>query len=243
MKQAHIQLEENLGVKYAILPGDPGRINKIIPFFDSYEEVMYNREYRSVVGTYKGVKILAMSTGMGGVSTSIAVEELHNIGIEYAIRIGSCGTSQKEVKMGDLIIPCGVVRDDGTTHCYTFDTYPAVPDLGLLNAIVESAKEAQVPHHVGISRSHESFYAEDEAQRTEYWANKGILGEDMESAPLMVVGRLVGLKAASILNNVVESEGDTADSIASYQGGESLSAIGEKNEIKVALDAFIKIDK
>lgn len=249
MKQPHIQLDETLGVKYAILPGDPARVDKIIPFLEDAKEVVFNREYRSVVGTYKGVKILAMSTGMGGVSTAIGVEELAKIGVKCCIRIGSCGSLQDEVKMGDLLIPTGVVRDDGTTGAYIRPSYPAVPDFELLNALVASAQETGVRYHLGITRSHESFYAEAENAQVPYWAENGILGEDMESSPLMVVGRLRGLKTASILNNVSPSKhgdddgSDVAANIANYVGGESAAALGEKNEILVALEAFARIDK
>lgn len=97
MVQPHIHLSEELGVKYAILPGDPGRVSHIKEFLENAEEVTFNREYRSAVGTYKGVKVLALSTGMGGVSVGIALEELHNIGVEGVIRIGSAGADRKSV--------------------------------------------------------------------------------------------------------------------------------------------------
>jgi len=88
--QAHIRLSTEDGARYALLPGDPGRIDHIKTFLTDVKELVYNREMRSVSGLYKGVKVLAVSTGMGGASTGIAVEELHNIGVEYMIRIGSC---------------------------------------------------------------------------------------------------------------------------------------------------------
>ena len=242
MVQPHIQLDQSIGAKYAILPGDPGRIDKILPFLTDPKEVVFNREYRSVLGEYKGIKILCMSTGMGGVSTAIGVEELANIGIEACIRIGSCGSLQPEVGLGDLIIPTGVVRDDGTSPAYIRQSYPAVPDLDLLNCLVSSAKELDVPYHVGIARSHESFYAKAEEDQVPYWIEQGVLGEDMESAPLMVVGRLRGLKTASILNNVSPGKEDIAETIGNYVDGDSGAALGEKNEIMVALEAFAKLE-
>ena len=132
MVQPHIHLSEELGVKYAILPGDPGRVTHIKEFLDNAEEVTFNREYRSAVGTYKGVKVLALSTGMGGVSVGIALEELHNIGVEAVIRIGSAGALQEGIRIGDLILCEGAVREDGTSKTYVKTAYPAVADAEFL---------------------------------------------------------------------------------------------------------------
>ncbi len=113
MKQAHICLDETLGVRYAILPGDPARLDRVAAQLESVRELAYNREFRSLTGTYKGVPVLAVSTGIGGSSAGICVEELHNIGVEAAIRIGSCGALQKGIALGDLILGCGAIRDEG----------------------------------------------------------------------------------------------------------------------------------
>ena len=118
MKQPHIRLDESLNVRYAILPGDPRRAERIASHMSEVEDLGMNREYRSLVGTYRGARILAMSTGMGGVSTGIAVEELHNIGVTHAIRIGSCGALQTDIAPGELLIAAGAVRDDGTSRAY-----------------------------------------------------------------------------------------------------------------------------
>ena len=107
MKQPHIQLDESLNVRYAILPGDPRRAERIASHMSEVEDLGMNREYRSLVGAYRGARILAMSTGMGGVSTGIAVEELHNIGVTHAIRIGSCGALQTDIAPGELLIAAG----------------------------------------------------------------------------------------------------------------------------------------
>ncbi len=241
--QPHIRLDESVNASYAILPGDPARIDKIIPYLDDVQELMYNREYRSVSGFYKGVKVIAMSTGMGGSSTSIAVEELKNIGVKALIRIGSCGALQKGIALGDLVIGCGAVRDDGASKAYIDIRYPAVPDTELLNLIVEAAEENGYPHHVGVIHSHETFYMDSNEEEEKYWSKYGILGADFESAALFTVGRIRGVKAASILNNVVVYGEDTADAIGDYVGGEDLAALGELCEIKTALDAVYKLDR
>lgn len=241
--QPHIRLSADLNVKYAIMPGDPARLDRISPFLENVRELEFNREYRSLIGTYKGVNILAISTGIGGASTAIAVEELKNIGVEAMIRIGSCGTVQPEIKVGDIIIVSGAVRDDGASQTYVNLKYPAVPDTFLLNCCIETAVLNKYPYHIGICRSHDSFYIDNEDEINKFWAKCGVLGSDMETAALLTIGRLRGIKTASILNNVVAYEGDTADSIGDYVDGESLTMIGERNEIITALDAFVKLEK
>lgn len=241
--QPHIRLGDDLEVKYAIMPGDPARLDRIAPFLEDVREIGFNREYRSLTGIYKGVKILAISTGMGGASTAIAVEELKNIGIKAMIRIGSCGTDQPFVKVGDLIIVNAAVRDDGASQTYINLKYPAIPDIFLLNHCIEAAEESGVPYHIGMARSHDSFYIDNEDEINDFWAKRSVIGSDMETSTLFTVGMLRGIKTASILNNVVACGEDTLDSIGNYADGESLTMTGEKNEILVALEAFVRLDK
>jgi uridine phosphorylase len=241
--QPHIRLDSGLKIKYALLPGDPARLDRIAPFLEDVQELASNREYRSLKGSYKGIEILAISTGIGGASAGIAVEELHNIGVSVMIRIGSCGSLQKEVKLGDLVIVNGAVRDDGASKTYIDAAYPAVPDPFLLQACITSAQDFGFPFHVGLARSHDSFYTDREEEIDAYWSKRGVLGADMETAALFTIGRLRGVRTASILNNVVTYEDDTADSIAHYVDGENLAMQGEKHEILTALEAFYKINQ
>lgn len=241
MLQPHIRLDESVQTQFVLLPGDPARLDRIAPFLTDVSELAYNREFRSIAGFYKGVKILAVSTGIGGASAGIAVEELHNIGVKAMIRIGSCGSLQKQVKVGDLIIVNGAVRDDGASKTYIDAAFPAVPDPYLMIACIETAKEMGFPFHVGIARSHDSFYTDREEQIDSYWGKHQVLGADMETAALFTIGKLRGVRTASILNNVVPFEEDTAESIASYVDGEDLALLGEKHEILTALEAFTRI--
>ena len=243
MVQPHIQLDESLRIKYAILPGDPARVDRIAQQLENVEELKFNREYRSLRGDYKGVPILAMSTGMGGASMAIAVEELRNIGITHIIRIGSCGALQEGIGLGDLILVNAAVRDDGASRTYAPDTFPGVADPELLAACARSGKDKGFRCHVGLCRSHDSFYIDEVDQINAAWSKRGILGSDMETAALFTVARLRGLKAASILNNVVIWGEDTSESIGSYADGAGLTAQGEKNEITVALEAFVRTEK
>ena len=243
MKQPHIQLDESIACKYAILPGDPKRLDAIAKQLENVQELAYNREYRSLKGTYKGIEILALSTGIGGASTCIAVEEMARIGIKGMIRIGSCGALQEGIGLGDLIIAEGAVRKDGVGLVYVDQAYPAVSNLDLVYLCREVARENKLNHRVGLVHSHESFYVDDYDKIEEYWSEKGILGSDMESGPLLTIGRLRHVACASILNNVVIYHEKTDDSISDYVSGDSLCAKGEHDEIAVALEAFYRYDK
>lgn len=242
MKQPHIALDESLGISYAILPGDPGRLDRIAPFLQDVQELAFNREFRSLCGNYKGVRMLVLSTGIGGSSAGIAVEELHNIGVTAAIRIGSCGALQRGIALGDLILAEGAVRDDGASKAYVDVRFPAVADHTLLELCIQSAASLGCRTHTGIVHSHESFYHEENEVESEYWSKKGALGADMETAALFTIGRLRRMHTASILNNVVVWGEDTADAIGGYADGENLTAKGERNEILTALEAFVRLD-
>lgn len=241
MLQAHLQLEK-INAKYAIMPGDPKRIDVIKQFLDNPKELMYNREFRSVEGTYKGLPIIAVSTGVGGSSASLAVEELHNLGVHTMIRVGSAGALQTGINLGDLILGEGAIRDDGVSKTYVDSIYPAAPNHELLEAIINVCKERDYPYHTGIIHSHETFYHDTNAEEEKKWSKLGVLGSDFESAGLFVVGRIRGCRCASILNNVVVYGQDSVDAVADYVNGESLTAIGEKREIEVALEAFLKLE-
>lgn len=241
--QPHIRCTEEDAAFYAILPGDPQRVDRIKEYLTDARDIAFNREHKSVVGYYKGVKIMAVSTGMGGPSTAIAVEELAHIGVKAMIRIGSCGALREGIRLGDLVIVNGAVRDDGASKSYVDSIFPAIPDTELLFGVIEAAKGQGFPYHVGIGRSHDALYAEAKGDLNELWGSRGVLGSDMETATLFVVGGLRGVKTASILNNVVEVKGNLKDEINSYVDGASAVAEGEKREIITALEALAALER
>ena len=243
MKQPHIQLDETVNAPVALMPGDPKRVDVIASCLENVQELTFNREYRSIVGTYKGMRVIGISTGMGGASVAIAVEELKNIGVHTMMRIGSAGAMQEGIDLGDLLICEGAIREDGASRTYVNIEYPAVPDYRLINHCVDVAKENGWSHHVGIVQSHESFYYDENDEQTEYWHKKGILGSDFETAALYSVGRLRNIHTASILNNVVVYGESTEDSIGDYASGASKTAEGEKREILVSLEAMYRLEK
>ena len=240
-KQPHIHLTEKEGAGYALLPGDPDRVSRVKAFLDDPVELAHNREYRSVKGTYKGVEILVVSTGIGGPSTAIALEELKQIGVHTLIRIGSSGALQPEINVGDLILCEGAVRDEGTSKAYIASNYPAISNHTVLTHLKEHAESSDVPHHLGLVRSHDSFYTDDEEAIDAYWSKQGLIGSDMETAALFTLARLRGLRAASVLNVVVPYFGDLKEGINQLQSGESLTKQGEQNEIKLALETIVSL--
>lgn len=242
-KQAHIHLTKADGAGYALLPGDPERVSRVKDFLDDPVELAYNREYRSIKGTYKGADVLVVSTGIGGPSAAIALEELKQIGIHTLIRIGSSGALQPEIKVGDLILCEGAVRDEGTSKAYISASYPAVSNHILLSELKDHAESLQIPHHLGLVRSHDSFYTDDEEAIDAYWSKQGLIGSDMETATLFTLARLRGLLAASVLNVVVPYSGDLQEGINQLQSGESLTKTGEQNEIRLALETIASLNK
>lgn len=239
----HLKLPDNLGIRYAILTGDPARVDRIGEQLEDVQELAFNREYKSIRGTYQGLPVLAVSTGIGGPSMGIAVEELTRMGVTHLIRIGSCGALQKNIRLGDLILVQGAVRDEGASKTYLDPIYPAVPDFDLLCACAAAVKEEEIPAHVGLARSHDSFYTDQEDEIDAFWSGKGVLGADMETAALFVIGRLRGVHTASILNTVVEYEDSLEDNINSYTDGASKMMQGEWNEIHTALEVCYRISQ
>ncbi len=237
--QPHIRLSRAMTqARYALLPGDPQRVEHVARFLAKVEPLGQNREFRALRGEFHGIEILAVSTGIGGASTAIAVEELRRIGVTTLIRIGSCGALQDHIAMGDLVIASGAVRDEGTSRAYAPAGYPACADSGLVHLLRAEAERLAFPAHCGYVRSHDSFYTDREAELDAAWSARGILAADMETAPLMVVGALRGLRTASVLNVVVTHNGGLEQGINDYQQQEAHSQRGEAREIELALNAI-----
>jgi uridine phosphorylase len=240
--QPHIRIGNEHQVRYALLPGDPGRVEEVAKFLDQPEVIASNREYKTIIGSYKGVRLFVTSTGIGGVSAGIAVEELKNIGVKVMIRIGSCGALQPHLQLGDLVIASGAVRNDGASYAYINKAYPAIPDTDLLFQVINAAKETGTKCYTGIVRCHDSFYTDKEQDIDRYWSERGILAADMETAALFVIGGLRGIKTASILNVVVEKEGDLEGGINDYVEESAAAKLGEEKEIHTALEAVVSYD-
>ncbi len=241
MLQPHIQCEKVS--KMVLLPGDPKRVDRVGTFLENPKLIADNREFKSLIGSYKGMEVTVTSTGIGGASAVIALEELISCGGEYFIRIGSAGAVQENINIGDLILAMASVREDGASSMYIEKDYPAVADYEILSTLKKKAEKLNYPHHVGITRSHDSFYIDDEMEKMNYWNKRNVLGSDMETASLFVIGKMRGVKVGSVLNNVVLYNRDLKDGVNEYVNEESLAQKGEEREIVLALEALYEIYK
>lgn len=200
-RQYHIKVAPGEVGAVALMPGDPFRVQLIADRLDDTHEVAHAREFRTVVGTYKGLEVTAMSTGIGCPSTAIAVEELARCGVHTFIRVGSTAALQPDLAIGDLVVNTGTFRNDGTSNAYAPLAYPAVPDLELTTALASVAREKAASHdinvHVGLNVSDDAFYAEG-PEWLARMSGLGLLNVEMESSALFTVARLRGLRAGMI---------------------------------------------
>lgn len=157
-KQYHMKCGMGDVAPAVLVPGDPARVGKIASLWDSAKEIAYHREYHTMTGTFQGVPISCTSSGIGGPSLAIAVDELCRIGVETFIRVGSTGGIQKGQQIGDLVISTGAVRLEGTSRDFVIPEYPAIADYEVVMALIEAAEELNVRYHVGITASTDTFY-------------------------------------------------------------------------------------
>jgi uridine phosphorylase len=207
-KKYHVGLAKGDVGAYVLVPGDPGRTPMVAKYLDDAREVAFSREYRTFTGKVAGVPVSTMSSGMGGPSVAIGIEELSELGVHTFLRVGTCGAAQPEIKMGDLVIATGSVRSEGTPNGYIPLEYPAVASLDVVNALVAAASAAGARHHVGIIRSVDALYSDlvpDRMPRStqlkdelQMWARAGVLGNDMESSTFFVVSQLRHLRAGTV---------------------------------------------
>ena len=218
--QYHIGLKSGDVGEYVILPGDPKRCEKIAAFFDDAKLVGDNREYVTYTGYLNGVKVSVTSTGIGGPSASIALEELVNVGAKTFIRVGTCGGIQTDVKGGDIVIATGAVRMEGTSKEYAPIEFPAVANLDVVNALVQASRSLGFSYHTGIVQCKDAFYGQhcpekmavsyELLNKWEAWKRLGCLASEMESAALFVVASLLKVRVGSVFLVVANQEREKA---------------------------------
>ena len=214
--QYHIAVREGDVGEFVILPGDPKRCKKIAAYFDDPKLVADNREYVTYTGYLNGVKVSVTSTGIGGPSASIALEELVKAGAKHFIRVGTCGGMDIDVKGGDIVIATGAIRMEGTSKEYAPIEFPAVADHDLVNELVNSAKELNFNYHVGVVECKDSFYGQHEPEKMPVsyelmnkwnaWLRLGCKASEMELAALFIVGSYLRVKVASVFLVVANQE-------------------------------------
>ena len=219
-RQYHIQVASGEVGRYVILPGDPKRCARIAEHFENPVLIADNREFVTYTGTLDGVRVSVTSTGIGGPSASIAMEELVRCGADTFLRVGTCGGMQLDVKSGDLVIANGAIRMEGTGREYAPMEFPAVPDYGVLTALIEGAKRNGFPYHVGVVQCKDSFYGQHDPdmmpvgdelkQKWDAWIRLGALASEMESAALFLVASARRVRAGSVFLVMANQEREAA---------------------------------
>lgn len=208
-RKYHIGLAAGEVGQYVLVPGDPFRTALIARHLEEAEEKAWSREFRTFTGRVDRTRVSTCSSGIGGPSMAIAVEELGELGVHTFLRVGTCGGAQPGIRVGDLVIATGAVRSEGTPDAYVPREYPAIASHEVVSACVAAAVAADVPHHLGVIRSVDALYADLAPERLprpaelraelDMWARAGVVANDMESSTLLVVSALRGWRAGVIL--------------------------------------------
>lgn len=247
-KTLYLKASKNQISKYVIFSGDPGRVEKIITFMDDVELVGINREFHTYTGKYKDVRITVSSTGIGGASTAIALEEMWECGMEVAIRLGTV-MGLKDDLLGKFIIPAGALRSEGTSNAYVTPGYPAVADMELIQSMNQSAREKGFEYDNGITCSCDGFYSQMKESRLsrqigisvqhqlEKLKRLNISGVDMECSSLLTICRLMGVKACVVTMTTV------LENLKDYLKGEERKKAEENDLVMVVLDGIVDYHK
>ena len=215
-EQYHIGLNKGDVGEYVILPGDPKRCQKIAAYFENAELIADRREFTTYTGYLNGTKVSVTSTGIGGPSASIALEELVNIGAKTFIRVGTCGGIDTNVKGGDIVIATGAIRMEGTSKEYAPIEFPAIANLDVINSLVNASKKLNYEYHTGVVQCKDSFYGQHNPDKMpvnyellnkwEAWKKMGTLASEMESAALFIVGSFLKVRVGSVFLTVANQE-------------------------------------
>lgn len=205
--QYHLAIKKGDVGRYVILPGDPKRCAMIAQYFDNASLVADSREFVTYTGYLEGEKVSVTSTGIGGPSASIAMEELVKCGADTFIRVGTCGGMDTKVKGGDIVVATGAIRMEGTSKEYAPIEFPAVADIEVTNALIQAAKNLGNSYHAGIVECKDSFYGQHEPEikpvsyelmsKWEAWLRLGCKASEMESAALFIVASYLGVRCGS----------------------------------------------
>lgn len=239
--QYHINCKQGDIGKYVILPGDPKRCEKIAKYFDNPVLIADNREFVTYTGYIGEKHVSVTSTGIGGPSAAIAMEELVAIGADTFIRVGTAGGINMKVKSGDIIIATGSVRQDGTSREYAPLEFPAVSDFDVNLALKNAAQKLGYTHHIGVVQSKDSFYGQHSPERMpisqellnkwEAWKRLGVLASEMESSTLFTVASALNVRCGAVFSTVWNQE-------RKKSGFDEEDCFETESAIKVAIEAI-----
>lgn len=229
----HIKCDAGKIARYVFVPGSHTRAKKIADHFDAPRLVSDTRGYMVYSGSVDGIPMTVSSTGMGGPTTAICIEELGHMGADTFMRVGSCGTPQDYVNCGDVIISTGTFRAGGTANNYLPVEFPAVPHFGLTNALIEAAARLGIKVHVGLGSAGDAFYApRPPSSGRNVLKESGIISFEMESDTLYVIAALRRWRAGGIYT----SDGTSKETKPEW--GEEAFQQGEENAIRIAIEAM-----
>lgn len=245
-KQFHIRCVEGDVGRYVILAGDPGRCESIAALLDNARHIGMNREYNIYTGSLEGVPVSVCSTGIGGPSTAIAVEELHNIGADTFIRCGTCGGIDIDVQSGDIVIATGAIRFEHTSLEYAPLEFPAVADYDVISALKSASEKLGNRTHMGVVQCKDSFYGQHSPNKSpvsyellnkwESWKRLGVKASEMESAALYVIASALKCRAGSCFHVIWNQEREAAGLDQKMSEDTSMA-------VKVAVEAMRSIVK
>ena len=247
-KQFHIHCTEGDVGRYVILPGDPGRCAAIAALFDDARHVTQNREFNIYTGYLEGEKVSVCSTGIGGPSAAIAMEELHNIGADTFLRVGTCGGIDLAVQSGDIVVATGAVRYEHTSREYAPIEYPAVPDFDVTTALRKASLALGNRTHIGVVQCKDSFYGQHSPEKSpvsdellsrwEAWKRLGVKASEMESAALFVVADALSCRCGSCFHVIWNQEREKAglDQKMSEDTGMAVRVVVEALRILICED-------
>lgn len=209
-KQMHLQCTAADVGRYVILPGDPGRCASIASCLEEAHKISSNREFCLWTGRLDGAAVSVCSTGIGGPSAAIALEELAECGADTFLRVGTCGGIDASVRGGDVVVATAAVRQEGTSREYLPLEYPAAASFPVVRALADSCARLGYRAHVGVVQSKDSFYGEIRPERMPVaaqlqaqwraWTAAGVLASEMECAALFVAGVCLHVRCGAVLN-------------------------------------------
>lgn len=236
--QKHIRCKAGDIARYVLVPGDPARAHRIAAHLDEATLLAENREYTVFTGKKDGVAVSICSTGIGGPSTAIAMEELARVGADTFIRVGSAGARHDSIAIGDAVVVSAAVRAGGTARVYLPEIYPAVASFDVTCALVEAAKGLGITPHVGTSLSRDAYYEQDEALNDTLRGVKDLLVSEMECDTLYTVGAKRGWRTGAVVGT------DSNRYLAvqpSLEEKERLYMQAEERTIAIALGAVVRL--
>lgn len=238
----HIRLEPSDISPFVLTCGDPARAKQISEYLTDAKQVGGWREYYTYTGAYKGLRVTAISHGIGGAGAAICFEELIRIGAHTIVRVGTCGSYLSHIRSGDMLIGTGATREDGTSNVLVDVAFPAISDLDVTNALRDAARaRGDVKFALGVLRSDAAFYHGLTPNPHQYWADAGAVGIEMELATLVIIASLKKIRAGGIFVADGNPNETASVNMENYDPHHHAVEEAKGKMIEIALEALLKL--